>query len=650
MKRDQEDLKSDLDKPKDADELVAILAALENLRRQEDADAVCILRPLPERMKGPKHIAECIMHEQAQQDRTLNHEQKLLFALWADSLHRAWERRPNPETPELPLDTWILDMIIDGGGGCGKSMLINFFLVPLCRAFFGPAGVVLAAPSNKAARQINGKTLHSLLGFTPTSSMRTSALALTTQKRVKLERQFVPMGAFMKDEFSMMPGQINHAAALLATYAREAKFRLRREDYAKPRERAGRVPMLLDVGDHLQLPPVPKKNSLFAPLANTSQEHRVGVAIFRNAHYVFQMKQMMRFKDDVLVRILHTMRTVGGKALAESDWRALLGTEQTSVAEKPTEPLSRQSCSAEKPAPTTAWYYTCYVWSVVAMASYMRARESARQAKQTLIYIQAVDVIQNLASPETKTLYRSLLRVPNLTKTKRLPGFCLVHVGMDVRLTTTLAFPWAVQDATGTVLEIHDDNHRVRNAGAPETLMDALPTAVVIKLHNCEHVFLPCEPCQRCPYFNQLCSDCADIREDLKGIFAVQPLTRSWQYEGPEIEGKFVNISRSQFPLAPGKVLPLYSMQGMTAEPGLVAHWIVPARLEHDIKWLICYVILSRVPSLKQLVSIGLSSKIREIIEGGPPEGLVQTFNTLFADKIEETHTAALEALRRLGW
>ena len=130
----------------------------------------------------------------------------------------------------------------------------------------------------------------------------------------------------------------------------------------------------------------------------------------------------------------------------------------------------------------------------------------------------------------------------------------------------------------------------------------------------------------------------------------MQPLSRSWRYDGPELQGKYINVSRRQLPLAPAKVLPLYSMQGMTANPGLVAHWILPPRLEADIKWLICYVTLSRVPSLKQLVSIGLSDKIREIIEAGPPEGVVQTFNRLFTDKIEKTHAAALEAKRRLGW
>ena len=115
-------------------------------------------------------------------------------------------------------------------------------------------------------------------------------------------------------------------------------------------------------------------------------------------------------------------------------------------------------------------------------------------------------------------------------------------------------------------------------------------------------------------------------------------------------EGQFFNVTRRQLPLAPAKVLPLYSMQGMTAEPGLVAHWVLPPRITHEVKWLICYVLLSRVPSLKQLISIGLTDRIREIMEEGPPAGIVQSFSTLFADKIERTHAHALEAKQRLGW
>ena len=505
---------------------------MENLMRQEKAQETCVILPLHDLMKGPKHVAESIIREQEQKDgkekKILTDEQKLVFALWVDNMQEAWLKRPDPEKHYLPPDTWILDMILDGGGGCGKTMLINCFIVPLCKAFWGPAGVVCATTSNKAAVGIRGKTFHSLLGLTPDSSMRTSQLALTNKNRVKLEKTFLNMGALIKDEFSMMAGQMNHAGSLLATYARESEYRLVREDYAKPRERWGRVATMLDAGDHLQLPPVPKKNSVIARLENTSQEHRVGAAIFRNARYVFQMKKMMRFKDDVLIRILDTMRTIGGKALAETDWQKLLETEMTN----------------DQHPPGNGWYHTCYVWSVIAMASYVEARQSARDAKTTLFYIQAVDRLTNMDTgayvgrQEThiKKLYHSLLRVPSLSKTKRLPGFCLLHVGMEVRLLTTLDPGWAVQDSTGTVLELQWDEHdkqlqkHSKNAlPDAEVLLNQMPIAVLVKLHDCEHVFLPVQPCDMCQAFTSECTHCVAKRDKLKGVFPVEPIKKSWR-------------------------------------------------------------------------------------------------------------------------
>ena len=99
------------------------------------------------------------------------------------------------------------------------------------------------------------------------------------------------------------------------------------------------------------------------------------------------------------------------------------------------------------------------------------------------------------------------LQVPSLPQTKRLPAFCLLHIGMQVRLTTTLHQPYAVQDATATVLEIHfADNdaqahQHMRGAKHVDVLLDLLPVAVLIQLHDCKHVFLPVGPCSRCSSF-----------------------------------------------------------------------------------------------------------------------------------------------------
>ena len=79
--------------------------------------------------------------------------------------------------------------------------------------------------------------------------------------------------------------------------------------------------------------------------------------------------------------------------------------------------------------------------------------------------------------------------------------------------------------------------------------------------------------------------------------------------------------------------MPLYSMQGTTADPGMVAYWFFPQRCSSTVKWLIVYVMLSRPRSLATLKSVGLTDKVRTIIEQGPPEELVATFHKLFEKK-----------------
>ena len=115
----------------------------------------------------------------------------------------------------------------------------------------------------------------------------------------------------------------------------------------------------------------------------------------------------------------------------------------------------------------------------------MDARASVRESRTMLIHVKAVDVISNFEAPAPvgKELPRSLLRVPSLTKTKRLPASCLVHIGMEMRLTTTLAMSWAIQDATATVSQIQcvERSYNLANASRnAEVFLDQLPVAVLI--------------------------------------------------------------------------------------------------------------------------------------------------------------------------
>ena len=55
---------------------------------------------------------------------------------------------------------------------------------------------------------------------------------------------------------------------------------------------------------------------------------------------------------------------------------------------------------------------------------------------------------------------------------------------------------------------------------------------------------------------------------------AIRPMTYTFKhFYLPAEKAKYVMVARTQIPLMPAAALSLYSMQGTTADPGLVAYW-----------------------------------------------------------------------------
>ena len=292
------------------------------------------------------------------------------------------------------------------------------------------------------------------------------------------------------------------------------------------------------------------------------------------------------------------------------------------------------------------------------MAAFMLARQSAREAQQTLFYVQAVD--QAKASiPETNSaeFYEEVLRIPSVQKTQKLPPVLLFHLGMRVRLTTTIQQPFAVQDVEGIVVGFDPDpddsttQARLRSPAtshASDFACRRMPKAVYVKLDDCEIQFLPPADCPEHSQRDEACSRCTKAHQS--GVMAVRPLHRTFKhFYSSTDKTKYVWIKRTQIPLMPAKAVSLYAMQGTTADPGLVAYWFFPQRCSDTIRWLIVYVMLSRPRSLATLKSVNLTKGIRDIIEKGPPEDLVANFDLLFHDKIEQTRELARQAASAHG-
>ncbi|CAK0848951.1 unnamed protein product, partial [Prorocentrum cordatum] len=524
------------------------------------------------------------------------------MALFVNRLEQAFLERPDPSKPWTHPARALMTTIMDGGGGCSKTTLSTEILLPLLETFFHPEGVPRRAPSNKPARLIGGRTARSGQWLSPDSSTRTRALALNARTRQTYAVTHVDAGALYVNESSQLQGELNRAGALRTTCAREAKYGLNKDVYFKPQER------------------------MLAPLEGTTNEHKVGANIFRDADLVFELQGATRCTDHALIDILNTMRVPGGRALTEQQWQALKYTE----------------VSAEQPDIPASWYHSCYCWNVISMTAFMLARQSAREARQTLFYVQAVDQAKGII-PETSTaqFYEDLLRIPSIQNTRRPPPAVLFHYGMRARLATAIQQPFAVQDVESTAVGFDLDpadlatKTRLRLASAShaaEFACPLMPKAICVKLDDCDLQLLPLAVCPEHPERSSTRTRCANAAQP--GAVAIRPRPRAFKhFYSPTENTKYVIISRTQIPLMPAAADPLYSMKGATADPGLVAYWFFPQRRSDTIRWLIVYVMLSRPRSLATLKSVNLARQIRDFIEQGPPEDLVANFDRLFNEK-----------------
>ena len=305
------------------------------------------------------------------------------------------------------------------------------------------------------------------------------------------------------------------------------------------------------------------------------------------------------------------------------------------------------------------------------MATAIRSKLSARAAKATLYVVQAEDEIVNPWSELhneqiRKIVGEQLLRHPNMNTTGRLPSFAMFHIGMRVRLTQPVEPPDAVVDATGTVvgIEFHplEPQSHKRGAGlghgaaepvASVVLLRHQPLCVYVKLDDCDTEFLPPKPCAEhvLTGVDRTCSACSYF----PGVLAVKPCSnkRPWQIEvsvPSENKVRETKVIRKTLPIVCLKASTLHVLQGATADPGLIFHWVFPRLLKRPMRWLAVYVALSRVRRLKNLRSIGLTRAIREIIEEGPPDSLPTQFHKLFNEKEVQTSIDADVAMKALGW
>ena len=372
--------------------------------------------------------------------------------------------------------------------------------------------------------------------------------------------------------------------------------------------------------------------------------------MFANIEYFYEMETMMRFRDPILISILAKMRKPDGEKLSDAEWEALRNTELD------TAELERDSVAFL--AKTEGWIESCYLWSVMSMIIFTRAKASAIQHQKLLYYCLAVDKSDQLRRAEQNDYYVRTLQVPSLTETGKLLGTVPLHIGMRMRLTQSIPdlLPFGTPDTEGTVVKIdlHDEDrarvvdlHQGGDASqlaAHGIVLRHLPR-IWLKLDDVTIQFLPPDVC---PVHSAAgCAESCPQCKSFPGVVEVSPRTSKWYYKDAA-DGITIAVWRTQLPLIPATACSLYTLQGATADPGMIAHFAMPRRADLAIQWLIVYVLLSRVRGLDSLISVGMTKKIREIIEGGAPAEVVANFERLFRSKIITTKRVAKESRNSL--
>ena len=236
-----------------------------------------------------------------------------------------------------------------------------------------------------------------------------------------------------------------------------------------------------------------------------------------------------------------------------------------------------------------------------------------------------------------KALRDALLRVPSMNATGRLPAIAAFHVQMRVRCTNTICPCQAPVDTVGTIKAIElCPGDRARWAQQRSTsifVLAEMPT-VLVQIDDNERD-------------TGLGPGVIAVKAKMCEPFAVSVEIPS---QGESTVTVGLRVIREQVPLTIVTAATLYTLQGTTATPGLIHHFKMPNRLSRQMKWIATYMALSRVESLGQLRSIGLTDAIRDLIDEGPPEGLLTRFLELFAEKSQETEKVIKETLEELGW
>ena len=495
-----------------------------------------------------------------------------------------------------------------------------------------------AQAKNISTTEVKARTLHNA------AAMRVQHLINPKMrpgdKAKSLERTWENAKVLIIEEVSMVGAAAYNMLDFRAMYGRQKSQNLNESNYKLPGCSFGRCPIVLHLGDFLQLSPT-AAISLVADVNATRDdgsyvfekppdlEIQHAIKVFKQTPWVFRLRSTKRFAaGDPLIDFLDCMRE--GRKFSSQTFMAY---EKTIATDSTTGELDVRHANTE----FLEGYGLAMYWETLARWISKRARRDARVLGVPIVFLQAADECQTL----DKEAYARLLNVANIHNTGKMHGVLPSHIGMRVRFTGKFnATLGLVQEQKATIVDFvfHADDEVRYRAAQPGQLFrpKRLPTGI----------WLQVDDFQDSPAWESL-REHVPQEKLARGLFCMPLMEAEFTWRSSENH----SVKRYGFMLTHAFYLTTTASQGQTlrAKVTMDCARISPQGMRgtsDDEWWLNLYVMFSRVTKMEDMLII--RPPPRELLDRGPPAA-VRNALQLF-DQREQKSVAEAEMLaQRFG-
>ncbi len=417
----------------------------------------------------------------------LNQDQMLFMARFAQVCDQAYEDRTKP-----PRERRVHHLLLLGQGGSGKTHVVQN-LVFVAALFIWPPthGETLhvVAASNAQAKNIStatvkARTLHSA-SCMRVQKMVNSRMAAGS-KEAKLQECWRNAMVLIIEEISMVAASLYNMLDWRAMLGRKLEHDVQETSYSHGGCAFGRIPIVVHLGDFLQLKPTGQISSVDDVEArnpdgswkysDVSSEIQHAQKLFCRLPDVFELRGTMRFvKGDPIIAFLQCMRT--GGTFPPAVWAAFEDTFAKDAPDRP-DPRHPKARFAEG-------FGMGIYWESLSRMISRRAVLGSRKFGVPLLLAQCADECSEMG----KDVAFRFLNQLNPHNTGHMHGILPVHIGMRLRLLAKFnADLGLVQETCCTVVdfELHAQDRVRYDATAAGDIFhpDFLPAGFWVSVDN----------------------------------------------------------------------------------------------------------------------------------------------------------------------